>query len=159
MQVLRTSTYSSQRLDGYSSDIVEWLLGCKRKSVTCVWKRNIAPWDSDCISVIRSCHSFQALNLLNSSKKSLALKRRTILVRKCHIEPGCCRLYISQCFTVNATSCTAVEPASYVVADIEIVFHNGMFSAQYSNIFVINLIDCSGGKMYASCNILFRMSF
>src|SRR5689334_19709023 len=49
---------------------------------------------------------------------------------------------------VNASSCTAVEPASRMwYPEIEIVFHRGMLSAQYANRSVVILIDGRGGKM------------
>ena len=49
---------------------------------------------------------------------------------------------------VNASSCTAVEPASRMwYPEIEIVFHDGIRSAQYANRSVVSRIDGRGGKM------------
>src|SRR5438445_11357398 len=50
--------------------------------------------------------------------------------------------------SVNASSWTAVEPASRMwYPEIEIVFHDGIRSAQYANRSVVSRIDGRGGKM------------
>ena len=50
--------------------------------------------------------------------------------------------------SVNASSCTAVEPASRMwYPEIEIVFQLGIRSAQYANRSVVSRIDGFGGKM------------
>ncbi len=47
---------------------------------------------------------------------------------------------------VNATSCTAVEPASRMwYPEIEMVFHFGRRSPQYANRSVISRIEGTGG--------------
>ena len=48
---------------------------------------------------------------------------------------------------VNATSCTAVQPASLIwYQEMEMVFQFGIFSEQYENMSVINRILGFGGK-------------
>ena len=50
--------------------------------------------------------------------------------------------------SVNATSCTAVLPASRMwYPEIEIVFQRGTRSLQYAKVSVISRIDGPGGKM------------
>ena len=49
---------------------------------------------------------------------------------------------------VNATSCTAVEPASRMwYPEIEIVFQFGSSALQYANVSTVSRIDWAGGKM------------
>jgi len=58
------------------------------------------------------------------------------------------RQYAIPLASVNASSCTAVAPASRMwYPEMEIVFQRGMRSAQYANRSVVSRMDGFGGKM------------
>ena len=62
---------------------------------------------------------------------------------------------------VNASSCSAVAPASRMWYPLtEIVFQRGTSRAQNPKMSVMSRIDGRGGKMYSFCAMnSFRMSF
>ncbi len=58
------------------------------------------------------------------------------------------RTYVSPSASVNASSCTAVAPASRMwYPEIEIVFHSGTSTAAHAKISVTSRIACRTGKM------------
>src|SRR6185312_3730722 len=93
-----------------------------------------------------------ARNFATSWKKSLcALKKKDRRAPKSSGERPAATAasqYAMPFAIVNASSWTAVEPASRMwYPEIEIVFHDGMRSAQYAKRSVVRRIDGRGGKM------------
>src|SRR5471030_2173170 len=91
-----------------------------------------------------------ALNLAISSKKLLwQLKKKDSLRAKTLMSSPFSKAafkYALPLAKVNASSCTAVEPASRMwYPDMDIVFHFGTSLLQYSNTSVISRIEASGG--------------
>ena len=68
--------------------------------------------------------------------------------------------YVKPSFSVNASSCAAVEPASRMwYPEIEIGCQSGISAAQNSTMSVTSRIDGPGGKMNSFCAMYsFRMS-
>ena len=100
-----------------------------------------------------------------SSKKSLcALKKNEMRGTKSSTSspastPHC--TYSMPSRSVNASSCSAVAPASRMWYPLtEIVFHFGTSVAQNAKMSVMSRIDGRGGKMYSFCAMnSLRMSF
>ena len=102
--------------------------------------------------MIRAHRRRAARNLATSTKKSLcALKKKERRAPKSSGDKPASTAalpYAIPLASVNASSCTAVAPASRMwYPEIEIVFHLGMRSAQYANRSVVSRIDGFGGKM------------
>ena len=142
--------------------------GCCAVSVeppVCAWKRSasafgfVAPKSSDMIRV----HSRRAArNFATSWKKSLcALKKKDSCSPKRSGESPAAtaaRPYAMPFASVNASSCTAVEPASRMwYPEIEIVFQRGIRSSQYANRSVVSRIDgCRREDVVAARDVLLQ---
>src|SRR5256885_16510332 len=134
------------------------LTGCWAVNVeppVCAWKRKACAFGfvTPKRSFMMRAHSRRAArNFATSWKKWLcALKKKE---RRSPNSSGespaaiAASQYAIPLASVNASSCTAVEPASRMwYPEIEIVFHDGSRSAQYVNRSVVSRIDGLGGKM------------